>query len=392
VAAALAREDVTRLIQLLCRKSDLTQEEVARLTGLDQSMISRVVSGKRSVATAARKQRALDGLGAPTTTATAPQTRATMSSGVSELRRLAVSYDLPDDGPVRPLPALRRDAAALVRDRVNSRYNRLLARLPQLIPELTRGLYSARDEQSRTEWARLLVQAYRAADAVADKSGLQDLSAQLIHVMRWAAEQTGDDLTLAAVAYVRAEMFFATRTHTAGRRMLLSTADTLHPGASPRTSAAYGALHMRAAVLAARAGRGDLARDHIGEAFSAASRVEEAVYDGTAFGAGSVRVHHVTLALDLRSPGEALAAAAGWVPPARMPAERRSHFHIDIADAQARVGQPDLALKSLAAAHGIAPEHVRLHPHVTRVLTRVGHNPTSRAAARRFADTIGARH
>jgi transcriptional regulator with XRE-family HTH domain len=119
-AAALAREDVTRLIQILCRKSDLTQEEVARLTGLDQSMISRVVSGKRSVATAARKQRALHGLGAPTTTATGY----VAEEETDEVRRLLAHAAqvtvgvLPTDAGAWPLPP--NDTAACLPARVSA--------------------------------------------------------------------------------------------------------------------------------------------------------------------------------------------------------------------------------------------------------------------------------
>lgn len=119
---------------------------------------------------------------------------------------------------------------------------------------------------------------------------------------------------------------------------------------------------MRAAVTAARAGLADRAQDHLVEARTVAARVEEGIYHGTAFGPGSVRIHEVTLALDLDAPEVALAAAAGWVPPRHLPAERRSHFYVDIGRAQFRIGRHEAVLDAFDIAHTIAPEHIRAHP------------------------------
>jgi hypothetical protein len=63
-----------------------------------------------------------------------------------------------------------------------------------------------------------------------------------------------------------------------------------------------GALTMRAAVLAARAGMPGEAADRIAEAQATARHVPEGVYHGTAFGPGSVRVHELALAVGLARP------------------------------------------------------------------------------------------
>ncbi len=60
--------------------------------------------------------------------------------------------------------------------------------------------------------------------------------------------------------------------------------------------------------------------------------------------------------------------AGEWRPPADLPAERRSHFHIDLARAQLWQGMTGEAFDSLQTARRIAPQHVREHPQVRETL------------------------
>ncbi|HEU0086728.1 MAG TPA: hypothetical protein VFQ77_03620 [Pseudonocardiaceae bacterium] len=316
--------------------------------------------------------------------------REPVSSEILVLRQLVDVYDLPEDGPVRPLSELHQATETLIAWRLNSNYTRILGALPRLLPELTRAL-TLLGGAERTQVAQCLVQAYRAADAVADKFGYYDLSAQIIGVMRWAAEQSGDPLATAVTSYVRGETFFADGQMVGGRRMLERAADQLAPGSSAVASAIYGSLHMRAAVAAARAGLPALARDHLAEAQDMAHRVTDGVFLGTAFGPGSVRIHEVTLALDLQQPETALAVAAGWSPPERLSAERRSHFYVDIAQAQMFMGRHESVLDALHTARTIAPEHICAHPQVLATLTTlVRSGKLTENAAREFFATARA--
>src|SRR5439155_20119204 len=126
--------------------------------------------------------------------------------------------------------------------------------------------------------------------------------------------------------------------------------------------------HMRAAVLAARSGQAAQARDHLIEAHCWAARVPEGAYNGTVFGHASVQIHEVALAVDIGDPDAALSLVARWTPPGDLPAERRSHFYIEVARANSRVGARDRALEALVTARTVAPEHVRDHPQVHQVL------------------------
>jgi hypothetical protein len=186
--------------------------------------------------------------------------------------------------------------------------------------------------------------------------------------MIWASRQAESPTTTAIAKYVRGETFFASGQFSPGRRVLERAAEEIQVGTSPGESAAYGALHMRAAVLAARAAEPDYARDHLRAARDAARYVDEGIYGGTAFGPSSVRIHEVSLAISLDDPTGALAAAAGWEPMDSLPAERRSHFYVDLARAQLLTNRSEHAILSLHRAWSIAPQHIRTHPEVQDML------------------------
>jgi transcriptional regulator with XRE-family HTH domain len=300
------------------------------------------------------------------------QQGASLPVGIKEhipaLRTTLDLYDLPEDGPVAPLRDLRSRTARVVRLRLNSEYSTLAVDLQDIVPELTRALFTYQSDQ-RADVAALLVQAYRAADAIADKFSLYDLSARTICVIDWAARQANSPTTSAISAYVRGETFFINQQFSPGRKFLERAAEGLRLGVSSGESAAYGAIHMRAALLAAHAGQSEQARDHLRAAQEAARCVDEGIYGGTAFGPGSVRIHEVSLALSLDDPTGALASAAGWEPADNLPAERRSHFYVDLARAQAATGRHEHVIRTLHKAWAIAPQHIRAHLQVRDMLS-----------------------
>ncbi|WP_429413858.1 hypothetical protein [Nocardia sp. GAS34] len=259
---------------------------------------------------------------------------------------------------------LRRAVASIIVDRLNSNYLRLACELPSLLDELHR----ARLQQPEAGVNSLLVQAYRAADAIADKYGYPDLSARIIAMMNDVAD---DDLLAATTAYVRTELFFGNHQFATGRKLLERAADSVNPADSIRAAATFGALHMRAAVVAGREFLTETARAHLVEAERAAQNVPEAAYLGTAFGQSSVRIHRVSLSVELGDIDTALAVARAWAPGAEVPAERRSHFYIDVARANLQASRHDEALTAINTARSIAPQHTNSHPQVRDMLTRL---------------------
>ncbi|MEV6324014.1 hypothetical protein AB0M45_22895 [Nocardia sp. NPDC051787] len=219
----------------------------------------------------------------PSVTVGADYSAAAVEARISDLRRALDAHDVPDDGPIRSVELLRNAVTAAVNDRLNSNYLRLACELPGLLGELHR----ARLVRPEVEVDRLLVQAYRAADAIADKYGYYDLSARIITMMQDTAARTGDELLGAATTYRPA----------------------------------------------------------------------------------SVRIHQVSLGVEMGDAGAALAAACDWAPSGQVPAERRSHFYIDVARAHMLARQRDNVLGALYEAQSIAPQHTGSHPLVKELLT-----------------------
>jgi transcriptional regulator with XRE-family HTH domain len=284
------------------------------------------------------------------------QASSRIQQAIPALSAAIAAYDLPDDGPVRPLPELRTAVHDAMGWRLASQYVQIITHVPGLLTELFRALHNA-PPAGQPEMARLLVSACRSADAVAYKFGAHDLSARLIELMRWVAPRAEDQLLDAAVAYVRTETFFAAYAHGAGLRALETAVDSAPaPGHVPAV-AARGALHMRAAVIAGRAGDADAADTHLAEARRYGDQVPEGIYAGTAFGPSSVRIHEVSVAVSLGSDHvhRALDVAREWAPPVDLPAERRSGFYIELGRAQLWAGLPDDAFESFKVARKIAP-------------------------------------
>ncbi|MEV5762765.1 helix-turn-helix transcriptional regulator [Streptomyces tendae] len=351
----------------------MTQRQLADAACVALGTIRKIERGERGV-TDATLEAIADALGVDParlrTDRTAAHTR--VHDALPALSAAIATYDLPDDGPVRPLRVLRAAVAEAARWRVAAQYTRIVRALPELLTELARA-YHAAPVEDRAEIAGLLVRAYRSADAVAYKFGARDLSARLIDLMRWAAPEAADPVLTATVAYVRTETFFAAQAHQAGLRALEQALDAAPSTSAAPTIAVRGALHMRAAVIAGRANDHSAATQHLDEARTLADRVPEDVYWGTAFGPDSVRAHEVSVAVSLGDGhvARALDVASEWKPPRELPAERRSGFYIELARAQLWAGLADDTFESLKVARHIAPQHTREHPWVREDAARL---------------------
>lgn len=290
----------------------------------------------------------------------------TVRDALPAISSAIAAYDIPQDGPVRPLHELHTAAAEAESWRLASQYLRIAQALPELLSELSRALHSVRTDQERDAVAGLLTSAFRSADGVAYKSGARDLSARLIDLMRWSAGRSGDPTLECVSAYVRGETFFAAHAHAVGLQAMQKAIDSAQGSDSAGSRAGRGTLHMRAAVLAARSGDAEAADEHTSQARRLGDSVPEGVYSGTAFGPSSVRIHEVSVAVGLGDGHlqRALDVAREWAPPRHLPAERRSAFYIELARAQLWSGLRDDAFESLKVARRIAPQHAKEHPWV----------------------------
>ncbi|MCZ1006315.1 helix-turn-helix domain-containing protein [Streptomyces lydicus] len=345
------------------RIAGLTQAELARAAGTGLGTIRKIERGERGVSDAVLDAIA-DALDIDPARLLPDKERPDdrVHRAMPGLSSVLATHDVPGDGPYRSLPALAEAVAAVVAWRLGAQYVRVARAAPDLLAELCRALPEA-TPGDRPAVARMLVDACRAADAVAYKYGARDLSARLIDLMRWAARQADDPLVDATTAYVRTETFFAAKAHAAGLRALELAADQAPKSSGAEGVAARGALHMRAAVIAGRAGDGDSAETHLDAARVLGDQIPESVYRGTAFGPDSVRIHEVSVAVSLGDGhlGRALKVAREWAPPRDLPAERRSGFYIELGRAQLWSGRADAAFESLKVARRIAPQHAREH-------------------------------
>ncbi|QHC25777.1 helix-turn-helix domain-containing protein [Streptomyces sp. GS7] len=345
------------------RIAGLTQAELARAAGIALGTLRKIERGERGVSDCLLDAVAM-ALGHDPARLLPNRERPDdrVHQAIPSLSAVLATYEDPEDGPCREPAALHGAVASMVTHRLSAQYVRISRAAPALLTELCRALRTA-PPHHRPAVARLLVDACRAADAVAFKYGATDLSARLIDLMRWAARHADDPLVDATVAYVRTETFFASKAHAAGFRALAGALEGLPRDTRPSALAARGALHMRAAVIAGRAGEGDAAETHLDEARALGDRVPEGVYGGTAFGPNSVRIHEVSVAVSLGGARleRALELARVWKPPQDVPAERRSSFYIELGRAQLWSGRPDAAFESLQVARRIAPQHAREH-------------------------------
>jgi DNA-binding XRE family transcriptional regulator len=339
----------------------LTQPQLAEAAAISVSLLRKIEQGRRpcSVAVWSSISRALglkDG--------SADEMRSAsyaVSAAIPEIRCAIDCYDIPDPGPVALIPDLHAATELATARRLDAQYSSLADSLPALLTELTRAVHNYTGHDQEIAFG-LLALAYRAADALCDKFAYPDLSARAIDLIRWAAGRSGDSLLAGMAAYVRAEMFFANLRPAAGLQALAAASGSLGIDGSRAALAIYGSLHMRSGVLAASAGLDEAASSHLAEARDVARYVPDAAYRGTAFGPSSVRIHEVAAAAEMGESKVVLRKAAAWQPPLAVPAERRSHFFIELARAQLWAGQRDEALTSLLAASKIAPQHTRHSP------------------------------
>lgn len=372
---------------------DLTQQELADLALVSKSLVSKVETGKKpgswDLAIAVAKALHVDAgalMGNAPADATEPSGR--IASALPAIRRALATYDCPAESttPPRPLRSLADEVDAACRMRLDAKYVPLAESIPALVTELSAVAHtSSGREREQAFW--LLASAYRCVDAVVHKIGHLDLSASAVDRIGWAAERSGDELMVGTALYVRAEIFFDTGAIGAGLRLIRDAAEPLAARASSdlRAASVYGALHARAAVLAAKNGEGDAARAHLAIAQSAAGVIgEDREYYYTSFGPSNCRIHEVAAMVELGDGAAALGTAKDWTPPAGLPAERASHHFIDLARAQVWERDFSGAVSSLLTARRIAPQHTRAHPYAKSCLETV-----LRRAPRRPQATLG---
>jgi transcriptional regulator with XRE-family HTH domain len=293
---------------------------------------------------------------------------------------------------------LGRDALRLRRLRQAARYSELIVVLPELIHSTDAACRALEGEDQRAAFV-VLSHVYHVAGAVAQRLGDVETSWVATDRALGAAERA-EDAQLVAVAARRVGNLLlragraedATGVSVAAARAFEASGEA---GASPEAVSVRGALYLKAAASAARAGDGGEAWRLLAQADRDADKVAPgADHVWTAYNATNVALHGVDVALELGDPDDAL-RRADTVDPDVFPdhlAERRSRLSIDVARAHVARGNDAAAVSSLLQAEAIAPEEVR-HQGVVRALVRTCMKRERKAATpglRRLAQRVGA--
>ncbi|MEU1547208.1 helix-turn-helix domain-containing protein [Nocardia sp. NPDC005745] len=349
----------------------LTQTQLAHKANLSLSLLRKVEQGDRPASPAfiAAVARVL-GLNVADLTGQPyiqDRTDTAAHAAIPELRRAIVAFnDEPLAGPTT-FEELT-DAVDRVREGMRrAHYSELTADLPDAI----RGLHMLADDEHSSRHREAihstLAYAYSKAMLFAYQYGYLDLAGLAAERCGWAAERSGDPIWPIAAEYNRALVLLSSGAYVGGLR----TIERAHTASeqlatTPDLLAVRGALHLRGAILSARALDSDAADSHIQEARGIAAAIGADKYRnyGTGFRPSNVDIHSVAVPVELSDGTTAVARAEQIRLPASVAPSRAGHHWIDVSRAWLLHGDKDRALAGLDQARRIAPELTRNHPQV----------------------------
>lgn len=313
---------------------------------------------------------------------------------VPTLRQALIEGDDPElDTSLRSLDDLRAEVAEIKECDRRAQYAEVVRALPDLLRHLHRAVLDLPSDE-RPGAHSVLAAAYSYATAALYRLGHLDL-AYLVDERARVAAALGDDPLRAAVAewnHALILMFdgsYPAALHSIDRAGVI--VDLAPP--APAVPAIRGALHLRAALIAARATNPGLAADYLTAARSlAVDGQDEANYYGTKFGLPNVDIHHVAVPVELDDGATAISRAADVTLPGNTAPARVARYWIDLARAWLLHGDRRQALDSLQHAQQIAPQLTLYHPQVhdiVHILT--AQDARSTASLRHFADWCGIR-
>lgn len=306
---------------------------------------------------------------------------AQLKGAIEPLRRSIASMDYPsEDVPARGVDELAADVAGVSALGQKADYVRLGAALPTLLDELAIALAVAPDSE-QPHLKSLLAEAYSGASAIANLLGYLDLRDRVVDRIEAAARDCDDPLRVPRVAWQRSQSLMAVGAYGAGLSLMRRTRREMGDDPSRmdnKQRSVYGSLHLRSAILAARAaatdgnGRRREAWEHLEQAREVADLIGVDRNDyGLAFGPSNVSQHEVSVAVELEDAAAAirLGRAARLGP--SVPAVRRGHHYIDLSRAYLMHGDPRGALHCLQQARRIAPQQTRHHPMVRETVLAI---------------------
>lgn len=291
---------------------------------------------------------------------------ATDQAGVPALRLALVEGDDPEaDEHPRPLAEVEATLLRIKELARRARHAEVVSALPEVLRSLHRR-QQANGLGGRASVAAPLAAAYGYALVGLYRLGHLDL-AHLADERARAAARAGEDPLRAAVAeWNHALLLLFDGSYRPGVRSIDRAHAFVDAAAnSPARAAVRGALHLRAAVLAARAADAESADVQLAEAAALVSPgQEDANHYGTKFSGFNVAVHRVAVPVELADGTTAVTRAATVAVPEDAAPSRVGHYWIDLARGWLLHGDRTKALDALAVARRVAPQLTRHHPQV----------------------------
>jgi len=392
-----AGERIGSRIAELRKIHGVTQRALSVRAAVSYSLLRKVERGERPASHSflAAVARALS---VEVTDLVAEQRRALRTRPIAEqaavpaLRQALVEGADPElEAAPRPVGDLRAEVTRIKEWDRRTRHAEAVRALPDVLRHLH---HAAREEPGAHEVHELLSAAYSYAMVALYRLGHLDLCHLADERSRACAGRGHDPVRGAVAEWNHALVLMLDGSHQAGSRCLERTLDdVLPPPETPAAGAVRGAVHLRAAMLAAGAVDAGLAEDHLAAARALTTAEQDAAnHYGTKFGPTNVDIHSVAVPVELADGTTAVTRAAEVRLPADTAPSRSGHHWIDLARGWLLHGDRRRALECLQTARRIAPQLTRYHPQVHEVVHALAaSNTRSNTALAQFAAWCGLR-
>ncbi|MFB9414985.1 helix-turn-helix domain-containing protein [Dactylosporangium matsuzakiense] len=316
-------------------------------------------------------------------------------SGLSAVRE-AMNTFTTLDAPAQPLDHLAARLAAAWRARHASPDHRTV--LAALLPDLLRDAQHAvrvLDGASRRRASALLAEVHVLAQMyLAYQLPANDLLWRSADRAMLAAQESGDPRAIAGATWAHAQAHRDSGDWDAAMQVNLDGLDLIErhlADGDVELLSLFGALQFEAAFTAARTGEGGTALRYLDVAEHVAERLPDGHYQPwTSFSKVIMGAHAVTVAVELRQPGEALRAARRTAASSIPSRPRRARHLVEVARGHHMRHQPAATLDSLAKAFVAAPETVRYNGYARQMtLDLLDGAGEFRPAARDLAAQLG---
>jgi len=373
-------------VKELRQRRGMSQKELAAEVGRSESWVSQVERDVQPVERLSVIQALANVLGVstqvlrPEASSPAPETQQTAAKNDLEGLRMALTghpalqvlFEAGEAAQAIDVDALSEGVDRAWALAHASQFSELTETLKELLPRLeTAGRQAPEDQQNRVH--RLRARTYQAVAAAFARQGEADAAWVAADRALTAAEQSGNTLEVIAGHFRMAHAFLGLRRYEQAERVAQAAIGALRSrieckDCRPEELSLYGAMHLVLAVIAAREGARATARARIDEARKIADHLGEDRNDfNTEFGPTNVRIHAVSVAVDLGDAGEALELAEE-VDPSGLSPERQARFLLDVARAHTQRQHIGEAVATLTRAEELAPEMVHGHPQARKTI------------------------